>query len=58
VLVVEERLDHAVSDTELAQALDGRIPRWWMPDAIVRVAQMPLASTGKIDKQQLRRAYG
>ena len=58
VLVVEERADHSISDGELAEALTGRIPRWWMPDAIVRVDRMPLAGTGKIDKQQLRRAYG
>ncbi|MBN8809320.1 MAG: AMP-binding protein [Sphingomonas sp.] len=58
VLVLEERADHAVSDAQLAAALDGRIPRWWMPDAVVRLARMPLAFTGKIDKQQLRRELG
>ena len=29
-----------------------------MPDAIIRVGDMPLASTGKIDKMRLRAEYG
>jgi acyl-CoA synthetase (AMP-forming)/AMP-acid ligase II len=58
VLVLAEREDRPISDAELLDALDGRIPRWWMPDAIVRVARMPLAFTGKIDKQKLRSDFG
>jgi len=38
--------------------LRGQIANWWMPDAVIRVDAMPLASTGKIDKIGLRRAYG
>jgi fatty-acyl-CoA synthase len=48
----------APDDTGIRAALDGRIPRWWMPDAIERIEHMPLASTGKIDKQALRARYG
>jgi len=58
VLVIEERKDRSISDAELRAALDGRVPRWWMPDEVVRLARMPLAFTGKIDKQQLRRELG
>jgi fatty-acyl-CoA synthase len=29
-----------------------------LPDAIVRLAAMPLALTGKIDKMRLRAEYG
>jgi len=57
VLIIEEQADQSIDDTALRAALDGKIPRWWMPDEIVRVA-MPLAFTGKIDKQQLRRIFG
>ncbi|MEP9360230.1 AMP-binding protein [Sphingomonas sp. KR3-1] len=55
VLVVEGQ---GASDAEIRAALDGAVPRWWMPDAIVRVDRMPLAMTGKIDKQALRRTHG
>ncbi len=58
VLVIEERQDQSVGDDELARALDGRVPRWWMPDEVVRIDRMPLAFTGKIDKRQLRQQLG
>lgn len=32
----------------------GRIPKWWLPDDIIFVNEMPLTSTGKIDKKLLR----
>jgi fatty-acyl-CoA synthase len=41
----------------LLETLRSRVARWWLPDAIVRVAQMPLAATGKIDKNRLRDEY-
>ncbi|MDG2535865.1 AMP-binding protein [Sphingomonas sp. HITSZ_GF] len=55
VLVIEGA---GASDEAIRAALDGAIPRWWMPDAIERVERMPLAMTGKIDKQALRRRFG
>ena len=55
VVVIEPRGGHAVSDDEVLQALAEKVPRWWLPDAIVLVDRMPLALTGKIDKQLLRR---
>lgn len=58
VIVLEERAGESASDDELRQALDGRIPRWWMPEAVVRLDRMPLAHTGKIDKARLRRELG
>jgi fatty-acyl-CoA synthase len=58
VLVIEERQNQSVSDTELNDALTGRVPRWWMPDEVIRVDHMPLAFTGKIDKKLLRQQVG
>jgi len=57
IVVIEPRAGQTVSDEEVVRSLAGRVPRWWMPDAIVRVDRMPLALTGKIDKQQLRRQF-
>lgn len=50
--------DASVSDAELLAPLDGRVASWWIPDTVLRVDTMPLASTGKIDKMQLRLEYG
>jgi fatty-acyl-CoA synthase len=58
VLVVELRRGYELSDDALLDALRTRVVSWWLPDAIVRVDAMPLALTGKIDKQQLRADYG
>lgn len=58
ILIVEPRKGAEISDEALREALSGRVARWWMPDAIVRVAAMPLATTGKIDKARLRSEHG
>ncbi len=58
VLVIEPRAGRSISDADVEEALGGNIPRWWMPDAIVRLDHMPLAHTGKIDKQRLRLEFG
>jgi fatty-acyl-CoA synthase len=58
VLVIEPRKGANISDETLLDALRARVASWWLPDAIVRVSSMPLATTGKIDKQRLRAEYG
>jgi fatty-acyl-CoA synthase len=58
ILVVEPRKGAEISDEALLDALRARVASWWLPDAIVRVAAMPLAATGKIDKQRLRAEHG
>lgn len=58
VLVVEPRQGADLPDEKLLDALRGRIANWWLPDSIVRVAAMPLALTGKIDKMRLRAEHG
>jgi 3-(methylthio)propionyl---CoA ligase len=56
-MVVELRAQAELSDQELLAALTGRVASWWVPDTVVRVASMPLAGTGKIDKQKLRAEF-
>ena len=34
-----------------------RLPSWWLPEQILKINAMPLAATGKIDKNQLRAEY-
>jgi fatty-acyl-CoA synthase len=55
VLIVETegREDHGV----LLGLLRGKIADWWIPNQVAEVAAMPLAASGKIDKQRLRAAY-
>jgi fatty-acyl-CoA synthase len=58
ILLVEMRNGAAISDEELLAPLRGRVASWWIPESVVRLANMPLASTGKIDKMRLRTEYG
>ncbi|MBX3564038.1 MAG: AMP-binding protein [Sphingomonas sp.] len=57
ILLVELREDQDISDEDLLGSLRGRVASWWVPDAVIRVPGMPLASTGKIDKTRLRAIY-
>ena len=58
VLIIEPRKGANITDEALLGALRSRVASWWLPDAIVRVAAMPLAMTGKIDKKRLRAEHG
>lgn len=57
VLIVQTRED-GVSDEALLAPLRDRVAPWWIPDTVIRLDQMPLAPTGKIDKMRLRVDYG
>jgi fatty-acyl-CoA synthase len=37
--------------------LRGQVPDWWIPTEVAEVSDMPLAATGKIDKNRLREQF-
>jgi acyl-CoA synthetase (AMP-forming)/AMP-acid ligase II len=57
VLIVEYRQGQSVDARALLDFLSGKVAGWWLPDEIVEIDVMPLAATGKIDKNQLRDDY-
>ena len=57
VLVVEPRQGGAIDGHALIAALRGKVADWWLPSEVVAIAAMPLAASGKIDKNQLRADY-
>ena len=57
ILLVELRDGREMSDGELLEPLRGRVAPWWIPESVIRLRNMPLASTGKIDKMRLRSEY-
>ncbi len=57
VLIVEPRQGAAIDPQALTAALRGKVADWWIPDRVVLVASMPLAASGKIDKNRLRADY-
>jgi acyl-CoA synthetase (AMP-forming)/AMP-acid ligase II len=58
ILIVELRREHTIDRETLLAALRGKVPDWWLPDQIVFIEKMPLAATGKIDKNRLREDFG
>jgi len=58
ILLVQTRDQSLISDEALLAPLRDSVAPWWIPDAIIRIPQMPLAPTGKIDKIRLRVEYG
>ena len=58
ILLVEMRKDGNLTDAELLASLQGHVAPWWIPDEVVRLAKMPTAATGKVDKMHLRSQYG
>jgi fatty-acyl-CoA synthase len=42
---------------DLLAYLDGKIAKWWMPDDVVIVDDIPLGATGKIDKKLIRQRF-
>lgn len=53
VLIVQPRRDHAIDRETLVGTLRGKVPEWWLPDRVVLTEKMPVAATGKIDKERL-----
>lgn len=58
ILLVQTNGANVISDEALLAPLRDNVAAWWIPDAIIRLARMPLAATGKIDKIRLRAEYG
>ena len=54
VLICQLREGASATAADLTGWLEGKISRWWMPDDVLFVAEVPLGPTGKIDKKAIR----
>ena len=54
VLVIKLKPGESQDKPEHLDFLQGKIAKWWMPDDVVFVDDIPLGATGKIDKKLLR----
>jgi len=54
VLIVKLKDGEQATKDEFLSFLDGKIAKWWMPDDVVFVDEIPLGATGKIDKKLIR----
>ncbi len=57
LLIVVKKKGVEVSKDELLAYLTGKIAKWWMPDDVVFVQEIPHTATGKIQKRDLREQF-
>jgi fatty-acyl-CoA synthase len=57
VMFVVRRASHSLSADELRAFLARSVAKWWLPDDVVFVSELPHASTGKVKKDILRATY-
>jgi Acyl-CoA synthetases (AMP-forming)/AMP-acid ligases II len=55
--LIVKKPEAVLESDELFEFFDGRVAKWWKPDAIVFVDAVPLGATGKVLKNQLREQF-
>ena len=57
LLIVTKKPGSDVTRDELIHFYDGKIAKWWTPDDVVFVDNIPLGATGKMQKNKLRAMF-
>ncbi len=57
LLIVIKAEGQDVSKEEMLAYFDGKIAKWWLPDDVVFVDEIPHTATGKIKKVELRKQF-
>ena len=56
LLLVVPRPGHTVDPESVLRMYQGQVAKWWLPDAVVVVNELPHTATGKLLKTELRSA--
>ncbi len=57
LLLAVVRSGHTVTREELIDCLSGEVAKWWLPNDVVFVDELPHTATGKLLKMKLREQY-
>jgi len=57
LLIVVKKAGKETTRDELLKFLDGKVAKWWLPDDVVFVDELPHTATGKLQKMKLREAF-
>jgi acyl-CoA synthetase (AMP-forming)/AMP-acid ligase II len=57
LLIIVKRQDAELNREEMLAFYDGKIARWWLPDDVVFVDELPHTATGKLSKRALRERF-
>jgi len=57
LLVIVLKKDQSAAKDEILEYMHGKIAKWWLPDDVVFVDELPHTATGKIQKTVLRQQF-
>ena len=57
VAFVVVREGQELTKDDVLEFLDGRVAKWWVPDDVVFIAEVPKTSVGKFSKKDLRKQF-
>ena len=58
LLLVVAKEGRTIDPAALLASYDGHVPKWWLPDGVLCVDELPHTATGKLNKLALRTQYG
>ncbi len=58
LLIAVRRPGHDVTADAVKEFLAGKVAKWWLPDAVVFVDELPHSATSKLQKTALRERFG
>jgi fatty-acyl-CoA synthase len=58
LLIIVRKPGSEVTAEEVLAYLEGKIAKWWIPEAVEIVDELPHTATGKIQKMELREKFG
>ena len=57
LVVVQRAGGEPLTKQELLAWFEGKVARWWIPDDVLFVSELPMTATGKLSKLTLRKQY-
>ncbi len=57
LLIIVRKDGSSVTKDEILAYMDGKIAKWWMPDDVAFIEEIPHTATGKIQKMALREQF-
>jgi fatty-acyl-CoA synthase len=58
LLIVPRPGREAPSPEAMRRFLAGKVAKWWLPDAVIALEELPHTATGKVNKRALRERWG
>ncbi|HEY6431543.1 MAG TPA: long-chain-fatty-acid--CoA ligase [Acetobacteraceae bacterium] len=57
LLLLVARQGHSIDPDSVLAIYEGKVPKWWLPDAVLELPDLPHTATGKLQKMTLRKRY-